>query len=267
MPSLFAPELREHIRAFSAVVRLADQTADSPWLTRQDKLGRLDTLMAAIDGRAAATWSDEAFRSTEALRLSLAETGVSSRHIKRILAAFRRDLAEDAPPRTWAELLARGREAAAPLGHHMLELLGEERNACEPAADALCIGLRILKRLRDCRDVTRQFNRLCIPTQFMDDALVSIQHLRAPSAKGQTRAVLDRVLDGVDRLLEDAEPLIHLVRTPGLKLHVAVVLCRGRKLAARFRVEDPLQGRVELSGWERLKCRWGVIVRFMLGRL
>lgn len=267
MPSLFAAELRDHIRAFTAVVRLADRTADSPWFTREDKLSRLDALIAAVNGRAAATWSDEAFHAAEALRRSLSVTGVSARHITRILVAFRSDVADARPPRTWDDLLAYGREAAAPLGHHMLELLGEDRTACQDAADGLCIGLRILKRLRDCRNVTLQFNRLCIPTQFMDDALVSLQHLRAPSAKGQTRAVLDRVLDGVDRLLDEAEALPHRVRTPGLKIHTAVVLCRGRKLAVRFRSEDPLQGRVTLTAGERRKCRFGVIIRFMLGRL
>jgi hydroxysqualene synthase len=265
MPELFPQKVRPHLFAFTGFVRLADHIADSAWLTHEDKIARLDILEAALDDDAVAGWSEDASRVIHNIRYSLRETGISSRHARRMVQAFRRDVMGERKY-TWADLLAYCQDAAAPVGRYMLELLHEDQAQCGKPSDDLCAALRILKRLRDCKGAADQFNRLCIPEQFMTDAMVSIDHLRAPTAKGQTRAVIDRVLDGVERLLRNAEPLPGLIRHRGLRMHTAIVLCRGQKLAARFREEDPLQGRVSLSRWQRFNCRWKILIGGLVGR-
>ena len=265
MPGLFPPKIRPHVLSFSGFVRLADHIADSAWLTDEDKIARLDILEAALDDDAVAGWSEESSRIIHNIRYSLSETGISSQHARRMVQAFRRDVMGEAKY-SWGDLLAYCQDAAAPVGRYMLELLHEDQSVCGKPSDELCAALRILKRLRDCRGQADQFNRLCIPEQFMNDAMVSIDHLRAPSAKGQTRAVLNRVLDGVDHLLSNAQPLPGLIRHRGLRMHTAIVLCRGQKLAARFREEDPLQGRVSLSRRQRFSCRWKTLIGGLVGR-
>jgi hydroxysqualene synthase len=266
MTGLFPPKIRPHVLAFTGFVRLADHIADSAWLTREEKIARLNILEAALDNDAVAGWSEEASRVIHNIRYSINATQISSRHARRIVQAFRRDVMSEGKKYSWDDLLAYCQDAAAPVGRYMLELLHEDQSVCGKPSDDLCAALRILKRLRDCRGAADQFNRLCIPEQFMNDAMVSIDHLRAPSAKGQTRAVLNRVLDGVDRLLSNAEPLPRLIRHRGLRMHTAIVLCRGQKLAARFREEDPLQGRVSLSRWQRFSCRWKIVIGGLVGR-
>lgn len=262
MPNLFPPHLRPHIVAFGRFVRRADQVAASASLTRQDKIARLDMLEASLD-TPSPMWSDEAQQIAEGLRRSLEQTGASAEHARRIVRAFRGDVV-GVRKRTWEDLLSYCRSAAAPVGHYLLELLGEDEATCAGPADALCAALCILKRLRDFRDPIPRIDRLCIPQQFMDDALISVHHLQAASAKGQTRAVLDRVLDGVDHLLETARPLPPLIRSPGLRMHTAIVMCRGNRLAGRFREKDPLQSRVSLTRWERVRCRWSVVLSELL---
>jgi phytoene/squalene synthetase len=257
---VFLPKVRLHVLAFSEFVRLADHIADSAALTRQDKLNRLEILEAALGDGPVAAWSEEASRVIHNMRHSLSETHVSSRHAQRIVQAFLRDVMGE-EKKTWQDLLAYCDNAAAPVGRYMLELLHEDPSICGTPADDLCASLRILSRLRD---PAGQFNRLCIPTQFMNDAMISIDHLKASSAKGQTRAVIDRVLDGVDRLLRNAEPLPGLIRQRGLRMHTAVVLCRTRTLAVRFREEDPLQEKVTLSRWQRFRCHWTARIRGLL---
>lgn len=265
MTGLFPPKIRPHVLALTGFVRLADHIADSAWLTREDKIARFDILEAALDNQTVVGWSEEASRVVHNIRYSLKETQISSRHARRIVQAFRGDVMGERKY-SWDDLLAYCQDAAAPVGRYMLELLHEDQSVCGKPSDDLCAALRILKRLRDCRGAADQFNRLCIPEQFMKDALVSIDHLKAPTAKGQTRAVIDRVLDGVDRLLSNAEPLPGLIRHRGLRLHTAIVLCRAQKLAARFREEDPLQGRVTLSRWQRFSCRWKILIGDLVGR-
>lgn len=255
MPELFAEPLRPHVHAFGRFVRLAEAVTDNNALARDEKQARLTALETALTDGEGTLWSAEANAVAKGLRNSLKETGVPVEHPRHILQALRRD-ARNHVCASWHDLMVHCQLAAAPIGRYMLELVGEDLARCTGPADALCGALRILRQLRDCEDPTIRFNRLCIPRQFLDNAMITPQHLRAPSAKGQTRAVLDRVLDGVDHLLADAAPLPGLIRDRGLSTHSAIVLCRARRLVSRFRRRDPIRERVGLASWQRTLCRW-----------
>lgn len=259
LPTLVPGDIRPHVRAFGRFVRLADGVADSPWLSRDQKITRLDALAAVLEDEVPATWSDEARSVSEAFLESQHATGITPAYARHVLQAFRRD-ATRGPCRTWADLMVYCQFAAAPVGRYLIDILGEDPDLCGRPSDALCAALRILRRLRDFRDPTVDSDRPCIPEQFLTDAKVTDFHLSAPSAKGQTRAVIDRVLDGVDRLLRDAGPLPRAVRDRGMRVHSRILLCRAGKLAARFRVEDPLRVRVGLSGWERRTCSLSAVI-------
>lgn len=263
MPGLFPQELRAHVRAFGRFVRLADRVTDDALLATPEKVARLAALDACLAGEALDLWSVEAGQVAGQLRASLQEAGVPAQHARHVLQACRRD-AEGIACETWSDLMAYCRFAAAPIGRHLLALCREDEAVCGRPADALCAALRILKQLRDCGDPTIRFNRLCIPRQYLADAMISPAHLRAASAKGQTRAVLDRVLDGVDGLLAEARPLPRLAHRRGVVAHTRIVLCRAARLAALFRTRDPLGQRVGLSAWQRSWCRWAGTARAVL---
>lgn len=256
MPDLFAKPLRPHVHAFGRFVRLAEAITDNNALARDEKQSRLTALEAALTAETTGPlWSAEAGAVAQGLRVSLEETGIPVEHARHILQALRRD-ARDHVCASWHDLMVYCQFAAAPIGRYMLQLVGEDLARCSVPADALCGGLRILRQLRDCEDPTIRFNRLCIPRQFLDDAMITPRHLRAPSAKGQTRAVLDRVLDGVEHLLAKAAPLPSLIRDRGLGTHASIVHCRARRLVACFRKRDPIRERVGLASWQRSLCRW-----------
>lgn len=255
MPELFPSGIRSPVETFGRFVRLADGIADDITLTKDQKMERLRALETMLCGGPDADWSDEARRISREMRESLNDSKLKAEHALHVTQAFRRDVA-GVRIQTWNDLLVYCGFSAAPIGRAMLDLTDEDLAVCGRPTDALCAALRILKRLRDCKEPSVQYRRLCIPEQFMRDAFITTLHLQAPSAKGQTRAVIDRVLDGVDRLLVEAAPLPRLIRSRGLSLHTAIVLCRARKLAEHFRERDPLNERVELSGWERRKCKW-----------
>ena len=254
MPGLFPRPLRPHVRAFGRFVRLADAVVDDVTLGRRERAARLDAIDACVQGRDSSAWSKESTQVVRALHMSLTETRVSSQHVRDLLQAFRDDV-DGRVNETWVDVIAYCRLAAAPIGRHMLDLSGEDQRICGSASDALCAALRILRQLRDCRNPLVQFNRLCIPRQFLRDALITPEQLRSPTAKGQIRAVLDRVLDGVDALCNAAAPLPGLLHARGLASHAAIVRCRAMRLSLLFRCRDPLRERVGLSRWQRLVCR------------
>lgn len=275
MPWLLPAHVRNDVRVFGRFVRLAEGIAANPMLSRSVRHARLAALEAMLDPGPGEGEADRAVMT--ALRESLARRGMTSGHARRILHALDRTVtgtgakasdpsgtarpANDAVHATWAEVVAGARDIAAPIGRHMLALLGEDADRCGPATDALCTALRILKAIRDGDSPGEAGAALCIPAAFLQDASISLRHLSAPSARGQTRAVLDRVLDGVDALLLEAEILPLLIENRRLRTYVGVVLCRAHKLAGRCRLGDPLRERIGLSGWERQTCVWLTLLR------
>jgi hypothetical protein len=127
------------------------------------------------------------------------------------------------------------------------------------ALDALATAIWLLRQLRAI-DPAGTPPPLCIPSRFFADAMITPEHLRLASARGQIRAVLDRVIDGVDHLLIEAAPLPGHLPTAGLARHAVLLLCRSRALAARLRRQDPLAQPVHLAAWQRGRCSLASLV-------
>lgn len=265
LPSVYPKPLRSHVDAVGRFVRVGEELADSTWLSRRQRLERIDSLRARLSGHPVdVAWSGDARDAVDDLRASLDRFRAPAEPLDQVLAALR-DLVAGADLHSWGDLRAHCRKAASPVGLHLLSVAGENTKECKSALDQMCAALWILKRMRDCRNPAKPIHAFGIPKQFVDDAAISVVHLRAPTAKGQTRAVLDRLLDGVDHLLSEAALLPWHFKTRGPRLHSAIALCRARKLARRLRHQDPLSERVELEPGERHRCYGSAWLRWLLG--
>ncbi len=235
---LLRRELRPHVARLYAFARAADDVADAPDLAPGEKLRRLDAFEAALGGGAGPA-------EAVALRASLAETGVTDRHARDLLLAFRRDAVEGRCA-DWAALAAYCAHSAHPVGRHMLDLHGEDA-AARPASDALCAALQVLNHLQDLGPDRRRLDRVYLPLDWMARAGAGVGDLDAEAASPALRAVIDRALDATDALLARAAPLPRLVASPRLAGECAAILGLARRLSARLRRADPLAARVALS--------------------
>src|SRR5436309_8119151 len=86
---LIRRDLRAHVHAFYRCARNADDIADSPAPSDDEKVRRLDRMAAVLD--AAAGPGDADSPSAAAMRESLAATGVTAQHCHDVLRAFRLD--------------------------------------------------------------------------------------------------------------------------------------------------------------------------------
>lgn len=236
---LIAPHLRPHVMCFYAFARAADDIADNPALAPDDKVRRLDAFEA---GLAAGMDTPEA---TARLRDSLTETGVPDRHARDLLAAFRQD-ATKRRYANWDELLGYCALSAHPVGRYLLDL-HREAAATHGPGDALCAALQILNHLQDCGEDRHDLDRVYLPADWMADAGVDVTALDGAAASPGLRRVIDRCLDGCDRLLNRSEHLPGMIQTRRLAAEVAVIQRLARRLAVRLRREDPLAGRVKHS--------------------
>jgi farnesyl-diphosphate farnesyltransferase len=230
---LIRRDLRQHVHAFYAFARNADDIADSPRLAAADKIARLDVMEDVLLGRRA-DGSPSALR----LRASLAETGVTPRHALDLLIAFRRDAAK-LRYADWDELHDYCRYSAMPVGRHVLDLHGEDR-ATYPSSDALCTSLQVLNHMQDSAKDLVALDRCYLPGAAVND-------LRGTAASPRLRAVFDGLLDHVDALNRAALDLPRLTQSRRLRLETAIIVGLAHRLARRLRHGDPVARRIRLT--------------------
>ncbi len=257
---LLPAHLRPHVARFYAFARAADDIADNPDLRAEDKIDRLDALESALTG---APGYDQGYEKATALRASLAETGVTDRHARDLLAAFRQD-AVKLRYANWREVLDYCEVSANPVGRYLLDLHGEP-TVTYKYSDALCTILQLLNHMQDCGDDYREMHRVYLPCDWMSQEGVSVADLDNKALEPGMRRVLDRCLDEVDILFKDADQLAGALRSRRLSMESAVIVHLAHKLTARLRHGDPLASRIALTKTDFVICGLTGILEGLFG--
>lgn len=234
---LLRRDLRSVVATFYRFARAADDVADDPSLSAEEKLRRLALFEAGLDGR-----PDGA---PEGLALSALPRPEPARHARQLLRAFRRD-AQGEGCASWADLLAYCEDSANPVGRFLLDLHDEPRTAWGPA-DRLCTALQVLNHLQDLRDDHLRLGRRYLPGEWLEAEGASPSDPGARSLSPGLRRAVDRALDRCDALLDGARELPAALSSRRLAGEAATILWLARRLSARLRREDPLAGRVAPS--------------------
>jgi len=208
--------MRPAVLAFYQQARTADDIADDPALSSEQKLARLDQMAAIINDPLLA----------------------------QLLRAFRQD-AVQATYADWPDLLAYCRLSAVPVGRFLLRLHGE-RIAADGPADALCVALQLLNHVQDCGADWQALGRCYLPVSDVQAEGAELADLSASRLTPALRRVLDRLLDRCAVLLDEAASLPALLTSRRLRLETLVTLDLARALLGRLRRQDPLACRVVL---------------------
>lgn len=255
---LVAKPLRRHVHIFYRFARQADDVADSPDLSPDEKLFRLDRMAAALDGGA----GDDA-PSAAAMRLSLLETNITPTHCHELLDAFRQDARKNRYA-SWDELRAYCRLSASPVGRYLLDLHGESRDTW-PASDALCDALQVLNHLQDCAKDYRDINRVYLPQDWMTEEGATLEDLTRPASTPALRRVLDRSVVATRPLVEKAQTLAGGVKSFGLRAESAVIAGLADRLLTRLDHQDPLAMRVKLTPFDGVAALTSGVAHALFG--
>ncbi|HEY9163625.1 MAG TPA: squalene synthase HpnC [Magnetovibrio sp.] len=248
---LLPAEIRPHVIAFYTFARTADDIADAPRLSADEKLAQLTQLGEQLDGGKGEPGAS--------LRCSLQQTRVTPDHARHLLQAFMRDAVRPTT-QDWADLLAYCELSAAPVGRFLIDLSGGIEGDDYAPSDALCAALQILNHLQDVKDDAESLGRIYVPADWMAAMGVEARDLVRPACTPHLRAVLDRMLDGVDALLVQASPLPKTVRAKFLSREAGGILAIARRLSKALRANDPLAKRVALAKPVAALCfLWGAL--------
>lgn len=235
---LIAPALRPHVMRFYKFARAADDIADSPALSPEEKVLRLDRFEAGLDG-------DESVATAFALRESLNATNVPARHAKDLLKAFRQDAVKNRYE-DWADLIRYCELSANPVGRYLMDLHGEDV-ALWPASDALCTVLQILNHLQDMQEDHAEMDRVYLPLDMLSSHGLNVEVVAASKMPDGLRNIVDICLDRCDEMIALARSRPVPLRSRRLNAEMRVITDLAARLSARLRRDDPLAGRVKLS--------------------
>ncbi len=246
---LLPRKLRPHVAIFYNLARATDDIADNGELTPEDKLSRLDRFEKALTCN---VMGDPDLQKSYAVAQSSEDTGVPVRHSVDLIHAFKQD-AVKLRYNDWDDLMGYCALSASPVGRFLLDLHGEDP-AGYPSSDALCNALQVLNHLQDLRDDYRTLDRIYLPGDWMAEQGVTVGDLDADATSPGLRAVIDRCLDGCDRLLEDARRLPVQLENRRLRMEASVIVRLAARLTVLLREGDPVAGRVELTKVDFLDC-------------
>jgi len=236
---LIHPRHRALILAFYEFVRSADDIADHPTISAQEKLDLLDCLEADLLGA-----SDDSPQAV-ALRSALAERGLSAHHAQDLLKAFRLD-ASKRRYRDWDDLMGYCAYSAMPVGRFVLDVHGESRDTWF-ASDAICAALQIINHLQDCAADYRNLDRVYVPLDALAACGLGVEALGATKASPELRRCLAGLAERTEALLQEGDALPVLIEDLRLGLEISVIHTLAQHLTRILTTRDPLSERVHLG--------------------
>jgi hydroxysqualene synthase len=236
---LIAPRHRALILAFYEFVRSADDIADHPSLSPQEKIDLLDHMEANLLGG-----SDENPVAVT-LRRALDERGMSPQHAQDLLKAFRLD-ATKLRYRDWDDLMGYCAYSAMPVGRFVLDVHGESRDTWF-ASDAICAALQIINHLQDCAADYRNLDRVYVPLDALAACGLDVEALGAPKASPELRRCLVGLAERTEKLLLEGDALPVMVKDFRLGLELSVIQTLARHITHILAKHDPLSERVHVG--------------------
>jgi hydroxysqualene synthase len=256
--ALIAREHRPIVLAFYNFVRAADDIADSPKLTPDEKIAGLDRFEATLLGK------DDAIEVAKPLRAALAARKLSARHPLDVLYAFRMDATKKRYA-NFDELMHYCAYSAAPVGRFVLDVHGESETIW-PANDALCSALQIINHIQDCGADYRDLDRVYIPQDSLAQHGTDVTALAAPKASTNLLTCLHELAIRTQKLVDEGRKMSPQVKDLRLTLETAVIGRLAQTLITLLKTRDPLSQRVRLSKPEFLALTLFGIGEGFIGR-
>ena len=104
------------------------------------------------------------------------------------------------------------------------------------------------------------------PQDWMREAGITVDALKAGTASPGLRTVIDRCLDGTDRMMATARSLPGALKSTRLSCESAVIVRIAGRLSDRLRREDPVATRVELSKGQFVACGFSGVLDVLFRR-
>ena len=242
---LFPRHYKKIINAYYMFARTADDIADNPSLSCDEKIKELDILERILLGEKNLSHD---YQCATDLRTILLDNNFDFSVATDLLRAFRQD-ADGFVYQSWAQLTNYCLYSAAPVGRFLLALYNESPSTYIPAA-ALCSALQIVNHVQDTRYDYHVLKRVYFPEKILHKYNVSTADLENNFLSEELRNAANDILVRVERLLKDAEILPQIVTSSALRIEIFVIINLTKSMIYKLQHCDFLAQNVKLSKFD-----------------
>ena len=205
---LLPARMRPHIAAIYAFARTADDFADEPGYTPDERLGLLDHWRALLYTAARGEpVEDPVFR---ALAHSMRQCALPVDLLNDLLSAFRQDVLVNRYD-TWDQVMDYCRRSANPVGRLVLRVAGVTDDKAMRASDALCTALQLANFWQDF-GVDWRRGRLYVPREEFEKSGAREADLGGDAMTAEWKSALRSCVVVTRALFEAGRPVAEHVR-------------------------------------------------------
>ena len=245
---LISPKLKNIVQTYYQAARDADDAADNPLLSAEQKKAVLDNIELAFRQPDRPT----EFKSAAKLGRLFAAENLDSSLYTDLLTAFRMD-AENQPIEIWEQLLNYCNYSAVPVGRFMLAIHNENPSSYLPAA-TLCAVLQITNHLQDLKKDAVNLQRFYLPHEMMEQHGARYSDIYLSFTKPALREVINETTDKLRMMLQDAEPIFKIVKNIRLKWELGVIFSLTNSMIKKIERRDVLHDNIRLNGFDWIKA-------------
>ena len=228
---LIPKSVRPHVYSIYAFARTADDFADEPGLTMQERLDHLAEWEARLD----ACLSDPVGPIFTALAETIRVHDLPVQLLRDLLTAFRMDVTTDRH-QTYDDLLAYCTFSANPVGRLILHLFGYRGEHYARHSDAICSALQLANFWQDIAiDFSR--GRMYLPQEDLKSFGVGISDLRDQRVTPQFCELLDHLIGRTRNLFLEGYPLLDMV-SGRLRFELRLTYLGGMHILKKIRDND-----------------------------
>ena len=240
--------LRPHVAAVYAFARGADDIADEPGRSPEERLRLLDEWTVHLHG-APRTAVFEALADTRA-RFDLPITLFED-----LLSAFKQDVVKTRYD-TWEEVFDYCRRSANPVGRLVLRLARQRSAAADEWSDAVCTALQLTNFWQDLAIDWRR-GRLYVPATVWRAAAAAPEDLDRGVITPEWQRALAECAEVTDRLFVRGRPVCDVLEGP-LRYELRATWLGGTRILARVRRVgfDVFQQRPTLAASDAIVIAW-----------
>ena len=246
---LLSQKIRFKILIFYKFARAADDIADSPNLSSNEKIKRLNLFKKAIKSNKN---NKIKISKVEDLRKICIKNKIKINHALNLLKAFKQDAIKKRY-KNWSELIRYCKYSAVPVGRFVIDLHKEKQKAYK-YSDPLCIALQILNHLQDCKEDYENLDRVYLPMQFLKKYNVELSQLKKNVTEKNLRLVFNEILKNTEKLIIEAGKNKKNMKHKHLSLETSFILEIAKKLLQLLKNNDPLKKKVMLKKFDYIYC-------------
>jgi squalene synthase HpnC len=250
---LLPRRMRPAIAAIYAFARRADDFADEPGPTYDERLRLLDNWRSRLHGiTGASEWArppDVDASNDDLIFVALGDAirrhGLPVELFEDLLSAFRQDVSTTRYA-TWSDVLDYCRRSANPIGRLVLRVAGRSDPSLDLRSDAICTALQLTNFWQDF-GVDWNRGRLYLPAQDRDEAGADERELHEGRWSGPWRNALGLAIERTRELFVRGRPLCNAV--PGrLKWELRLTWLGGSRVLDKVQLSpDVLHQRPHLT--------------------